>query len=196
MPPNDIDVSPDAFADVEEQLSDLLERHADDAKAPQAIIAGSTVRLQVPRNSGIQRVSHARNRQQDIAYTQLVNTFCEILASYLNQTSRDYMDLFLHEILVYDLKSPHADVFGPKTRFAIERALSAPHDYLGCSCCVSLKVRHCLNQTVDHRALTLYLAEWFEPQSASDGPTVPAIPGIRATHQRAGFTVGLRGDYW
>jgi origin recognition complex subunit 3 len=43
--------------------------------------------------------------------------------------------LFLSEVFMYDLKSPHTEVFQPKPRFAVERALASPHDYLGCECC-------------------------------------------------------------
>ncbi|KAG9714671.1 hypothetical protein KCU73_g16148, partial [Aureobasidium melanogenum] len=44
-------------------------------------------------------------------------------------------DLVFNEIFMYDLKSPHRDVFMPKPRAAIERALASPHDYLDCECC-------------------------------------------------------------
>jgi origin recognition complex subunit 3 len=42
-------------------------------------------------------------------------------------------------VLIYDLKSPHTEVFQPKPRFAIERALATPHDYLGCDCCSGME---------------------------------------------------------
>ncbi|KAI0397883.1 origin recognition complex subunit 3 N-terminus-domain-containing protein [Xylariaceae sp. FL0594] len=44
-------------------------------------------------------------------------------------------DMPFHEIWLYDSKVPHRDVFDPRPRIVVERALSRPHDYLGCSCC-------------------------------------------------------------
>ncbi|KAI1176736.1 origin recognition complex subunit 3 N-terminus-domain-containing protein [Nemania sp. FL0916] len=40
-----------------------------------------------------------------------------------------------NEIWLYDSKTPYRDVFIPRPRHVLERALSRPHDYLGCSCC-------------------------------------------------------------
>jgi origin recognition complex subunit 3 len=73
--------------------------------------------------------------KQDSAYSKFVNQAHDILEDYFSTNLINPQDIFLHEVFFYDLKSPHRDVFTPKPRFAIERALSAPHDYLGCSCC-------------------------------------------------------------
>ncbi|KAH0544505.1 hypothetical protein FGG08_001404 [Glutinoglossum americanum] len=73
--------------------------------------------------------------KQDSAYSKFVNQVHDILESYFSARFINPQDIFLHEIFFYDFKSPHRDVFAPKLRFAIERALSAPHDYLGCNCC-------------------------------------------------------------
>ncbi|KAI9770252.1 MAG: hypothetical protein M1840_003410 [Geoglossum simile] len=73
--------------------------------------------------------------KQDSAYSKFVNQVHDILEDYFSTHLINPQDIFLHEVFFYDLKSPHRDVFTPKPRFAIERALSAPHDYLGCSCC-------------------------------------------------------------
>ncbi|KAF2013289.1 origin recognition complex subunit [Aaosphaeria arxii CBS 175.79] len=73
--------------------------------------------------------------EQDRAYSDLVGKFNDELEQYLKQTLIDPREMFLSEILLYDLKSPHTEVFQPKPRFAIERALASPHDYLGCECC-------------------------------------------------------------
>ena len=72
---------------------------------------------------------------QDAAYTKIVDRVFEDLQSYFENTLVNPQDLFLNEILIYDSKSPHRDVFSPRPRHAIERALSSPHDYLGCECC-------------------------------------------------------------
>ena len=73
--------------------------------------------------------------EDDLAYSELVDRVDNILKDYLDECLIDPQTLFLHEILVYDLKSPHREVFAPKPRYAIERALSSPRDYLGCECC-------------------------------------------------------------
>lgn len=89
-----------------------------------------------------QKVSLSRQKpalsSQNLAYSELVARFTTQLAQYLHINLIDPRTIFLHEILIYDLKSPHLDVFMPKPRFAIERALNMPHDYLGCNCCKGL----------------------------------------------------------
>ncbi|KAL5115316.1 Origin recognition complex subunit 3 [Pleosporales sp. CAS-2024a] len=73
--------------------------------------------------------------EQDRAYSDLVGRFHDDVDAYFTAAFIDPQSLFLSEILVYDLLSPHTEVFQPKPRLAIERALAMPHDYLGCDCC-------------------------------------------------------------
>lgn len=73
--------------------------------------------------------------EQDRAYSDIVAGFYKELDDYFRLNLVDPRTLVLHEILIYDLKSPHSEVFQPKPRLAIERALATPHDYLGCNCC-------------------------------------------------------------
>lgn len=73
--------------------------------------------------------------KSDTAYTNILRQFTTALETHLASTLVDPKDLVFHEIFMYDLKSPHRDVFTPKPRGAIERALASPHDYLDCSCC-------------------------------------------------------------
>jgi origin recognition complex subunit 3 len=73
--------------------------------------------------------------EQDKAYSEIVARFYQQLESYFRFSLIDPKSLFLYEVLVFDLKSPLTDVFQPKPRLAIERALATPHDYLGCECC-------------------------------------------------------------
>ena len=86
-----------------------------------------------------QKVSLSKNistlSTQDSAYTKIVDRIYIILGDYFEITLINPQDLFLNEILIIDSKSPHREVFTPKPRFAIERALSSPQDYLGCDCC-------------------------------------------------------------
>ncbi|EKG09208.1 Origin recognition complex subunit 3 [Macrophomina phaseolina MS6] len=71
----------------------------------------------------------------DAAYSNIVEDLHGWLENYFEKVLVTPQDLFLYEAVVYDLRSPHKDVFTPKPRVAVERALSAPHDYLNCSCC-------------------------------------------------------------
>ena len=86
-----------------------------------------------------QKVSLSKNTStlsaQDGAYTKIVDRIHTNLRSYFDSSLVNPQDLFLNEILIFDSKSPHREVFAPKPRYAVERALSSPHDYLGCDCC-------------------------------------------------------------
>ncbi|KAF2026488.1 hypothetical protein EK21DRAFT_74048 [Setomelanomma holmii] len=73
--------------------------------------------------------------EQDKAYSDLVGRFHDELDAYFESAFIDPQTLVLSEVSIYDLKSPHTEVFQPRPRFAIERALATPHDYLGCECC-------------------------------------------------------------
>lgn len=77
--------------------------------------------------------------KQDREYSEIVNRVDGALREYFNQSLVNPKDLFLHEVLIYDAKAPYRDAFTPKPRFAVERALSSPHDYLACNCCESVE---------------------------------------------------------
>lgn len=73
--------------------------------------------------------------KSDAAYSDLLRRFIEALETHFDTTLINPKGLVFNEIFIYDLKSPHRDVFTPKPRAAIERALASPHDYLDCECC-------------------------------------------------------------
>lgn len=73
----------------------------------------------------------------DAAYSNLLRVFTVSFERYLAEALIDPRALVFNEIFMYDQKSPHRDVFTPKPRFAVERALAAPHDYLDCACCAA-----------------------------------------------------------
>ncbi|KAI4748009.1 hypothetical protein E4T50_01729 [Aureobasidium sp. EXF-12298] len=73
--------------------------------------------------------------KSDAAYSDILRRFILALESHFDNTLINPKDLVFNEIFIYDLKSPHRDVFTPKPRAAIERALASPHDYLDCECC-------------------------------------------------------------
>ncbi|KAK5019715.1 Origin recognition complex subunit 3 [Cryomyces antarcticus] len=96
----------------------------------------STLRTTVVAQKVELRKQKSNLSKKDSAYSELLKQFYDLIEIYFSDTLINPKDLFLHEVFLYDLKSPHRDVFMPKPRFAIERALSAPHDYLDCECCV------------------------------------------------------------
>lgn len=73
--------------------------------------------------------------REDASYSSLVERTSTALRAFFEKTLINPSNLFMHEVLIHDLKSPHRDAFAPKPRLAIERALGSPHDYLGCECC-------------------------------------------------------------
>ena len=86
-----------------------------------------------------QKVSLSRHRsvlsKDDTAYSRLVDRVNEGLQDFFKEHLIRPKDLPLHEIFLFDLKSPCRYAFMPLPRHAVERALSAPHDYLNCDCC-------------------------------------------------------------
>ena len=71
----------------------------------------------------------------DKSYSDLVKRINRIFQEYLEEKLGNVLGLPFHEVLVYDDKSLHRDTFTPRPRYAMERALGSPHDYLACSCC-------------------------------------------------------------
>ncbi|PGH18495.1 hypothetical protein AJ80_04465 [Polytolypa hystricis UAMH7299] len=72
----------------------------------------------------------AKLSKQDVEYTSFIERLHTELESYLSTHLIDPQSLFMHEVFIYDLRSPVKDAFAPRSRFAIERALFTPFDYL------------------------------------------------------------------
>lgn len=73
--------------------------------------------------------------EAEVNYTSLLDDFHDALKDHVSQNVRDPQQMFPIEVLMYDLPSTYRDVFNPQPRFAVERGLSRPHDYLGSECC-------------------------------------------------------------
>lgn len=117
---------------------DLAQLAADNSAQPlrsEDDLGSSTLRTTVVAQKVHLSKHKAELSKQDAAYTDLLRSFTDILEAYFHDTLVNYKDLPFHEIFVYDLKSPHREVFTPRPRHAIERALASPHDYLDCECC-------------------------------------------------------------
>ncbi|KAH9879309.1 hypothetical protein J1614_002748 [Plenodomus biglobosus] len=122
-----------------QELDNLLKNN--DTNAPlrtQHDVRNDSLRTTVVAQKVLLSKHKAALSEQDKAYSHLVGRFHDELDQYFSKSFIDPRTLFLAEILIYDLKSPHTEVFQPKPRFAIERALASPHDYLGCECCTGV----------------------------------------------------------
>ena len=118
------------------ELDSLIEKN--DTSTPlrtQHDVRNDSLRTTVVAQKVLLSKHKAALSEQDKAYSDLVGRFHDELDAYFESAFIDPQTLFLSEVLIYDLKSPHTEVFQPKPRFAIERALATPHDYLGCECC-------------------------------------------------------------
>ncbi|KAF3899000.1 Origin recognition complex subunit [Trichophyton interdigitale] len=72
----------------------------------------------------------AKLSNEELKYSELVDRLCDSIQNYLAEKLVNPKDLFLHECLIFDFKSPIRNTFTPKCRHTVERALSHPFDYL------------------------------------------------------------------
>lgn len=68
--------------------------------------------------------------EEDAEYTKIVDRLVALLQVHLTEALINPHELFLHEVFLFDLRNPLKETFAPRPRFAIERALSTPFDYL------------------------------------------------------------------
>lgn len=119
------------FQDVQNRLNDLLETYRDAAPLRSeyddrySVVKTTVVQQRVKLSKG-----KAKLPKQDIEYTKIVDRVQSMLESYLVETLVKPQDIFLHEVFLFDMRNPLKETFGPRPRFAIERALSNPFDYL------------------------------------------------------------------
>ena len=96
--------------------------------------------------------------KEEEEYSKCVKDVHDVMELYFSENLKGLEGLLLHEVFFYDLISPHRDVspsphlgmefthvltlnfpplkvFAPRSRYAVERALSRPQDYFGCTCC-------------------------------------------------------------
>ncbi|KAK5124240.1 hypothetical protein LTR85_001943 [Meristemomyces frigidus] len=134
----DADISmPESCNELVNQLNELVQAQ-DDEKKPlrsEDDLKNSTLRTTVVAQKVELSKQKSALSKQDTAYTAILRGFTDVLEKYFTDTLINPKDLLFHEIFVYDLKSPYREVFTPRPRHAIERALASPHDYLDCDCC-------------------------------------------------------------
>ncbi|EAW15103.1 putative origin recognition complex subunit 3 [Aspergillus clavatus NRRL 1] len=91
----------------------------------QSVVATTVVQQRVKLNKG-----KAKATKQSVEYTRIMDRLYVLLEEYLAGDLLRPQDLFLHEVFFIDMKNPLKETFTPRPRFAIERALSTPFDYL------------------------------------------------------------------
>ncbi|KAF3056347.1 Origin recognition complex subunit 3 [Daldinia childiae] len=114
----------DLQANAEEQGNVLRSKYSGQTKVLRTTVIAQKVQLSEDA---------ATLTDEDKAYTSLMDGLIEHLKEKLN--SDGAKDLLFNELWFFDSKSPYRDVFIPRPRGVVERALSRPHDYLNCSCC-------------------------------------------------------------
>lgn len=124
-------------ADIATELDELVraQEEGDKPLRSEEDVRNSTLRTTIQA----QKVELSKHKtslsQQDKDFTALLRRFTDMLEKFFNETLVDPRDLLFHEVFLYDLRSPHREVFTPRPRHAVERALTSPHDYLDCDCC-------------------------------------------------------------
>ena len=82
-----------------------------------------------------QRVELSRTAAQltpdELAYTKILDRVVTFISKIFQEKFIDPRALFLHEAFIYDGRMQLREAFQPRPRFAVERALSSPGDYLG-----------------------------------------------------------------
>lgn len=67
---------------------------------------------------------------QDLEYTKIIDRLVAALQEYFTEILIRPQELFMHEAFLFDLRNPLKENFAPRPRFAIERAMASPFDYL------------------------------------------------------------------
>ncbi|KAI1082866.1 origin recognition complex subunit 3 N-terminus-domain-containing protein [Whalleya microplaca] len=111
-------------ADVEEKGNILRSKYSGQSRVLRTTVVAQKVQLSQDT---------AALTSEDKAYTDLIDKLVDHLQGVLRCEKVE--DVPLNELWLFDSKTPYRDVFIPRPRVAIERALSRSHDYLGCSCC-------------------------------------------------------------
>ena len=135
-----LSISSDVRTQTEAIINDLEDLIAAQEDSKQPLRSEDDMKNSTLRTTVIaQKVELSKQKstlsKQDAAYTSIVRRFSDLLEKHCLEKLVGAKDLVLNEVFVYDMKSPYQQVFTPRPRHAVERALAAPHDYLSCDCC-------------------------------------------------------------
>ena len=113
-------------ADLRSNGTPLRSEYDDHHDSLQTAIVGQRVQLKRRK---------ATLSKGDASYSAIVDRVEAVLNGFFGRYLIDPKDLPLHEILLVDSRNACKEAFAPAPRAAVERALSAPRDYLACDCC-------------------------------------------------------------
>lgn len=123
-------------------LSEMTEQIA--SLQAESQLKGKPLRSQYSAQSKVLRTTVIAQRVQlsqdesnltdeDKGFTELLDRLVRFLS--MRISCRPAESNFLHELWMYESKTPYKDVFIPRPGTIFERALSRPQDYLACACC-------------------------------------------------------------
>ncbi|OQE00606.1 hypothetical protein PENVUL_c049G00932 [Penicillium vulpinum] len=123
-------ISPEVDA-IQEELSTLLDRCSESGP----LRSGYNINSTVTKTTVVQQRIRLSKGQADLSeqaveYTNIVDRVIALLQVHLTETLINPQNLFLHEAFLFDLRNPLKETFAPRPRFATERALATPFDYL------------------------------------------------------------------
>ncbi|KAL2824524.1 origin recognition complex subunit 3 N-terminus-domain-containing protein [Aspergillus cavernicola] len=119
------------FRDIETDLRALLQTHKgpdplrSEYDSQNSVIGTTIVQQRVKLNQG-----KAKLPEECVKYTGIIDCSHALLSSYFGTILIRPQELAFHEAFLLDMRNPIKEVFAPRPRFAIERALSNPFDYL------------------------------------------------------------------
>lgn len=119
------------FGEIYEELKTLQQAHP----GPEPIRSEHDARYSIVQTTVVKqqvrlRKSKAKVPQESVEYTKIVDRLYATAETYFAKCLVRPQDLFLHEIFLFDFRNPLKETFTPRPRYAIERALSNPFDYL------------------------------------------------------------------
>ncbi|KAJ6014000.1 hypothetical protein N7540_008591 [Penicillium herquei] len=119
------------LTDVQADLKTLLETYSDSLPLRSEYnVNSSVVKTTVVQQRVLLTKGKANLRKQDVEFTQIIDRLVSALQVYFAETLISPQELFMHEAFLFDLRNPLKETFTPRPRFAIERALTSPFDYL------------------------------------------------------------------
>ncbi|KAJ5246995.1 hypothetical protein N7468_001978 [Penicillium chermesinum] len=119
------------LAEIQNDLKSLMEEHPDsrpfhsEYNINNSVVTTTVVHQRVKLTKG-----KANLRAQDVEYNKIIDRLAGAFIEYFSETLIRPTDLFMNEAFLFDLRNPLKEVFTPRPRFAIERALATPFDYL------------------------------------------------------------------
>ncbi|KAL4802890.1 origin recognition complex subunit 3 N-terminus-domain-containing protein [Aspergillus unguis] len=119
------------FQVIEAEFRSLIKTHEgseplrSEYDSQSSVIGTTIVKQRVKLNTG-----KANLPEEYIKYTKIIDRLHAMLTSYFETTLVFPQEIPFHEAFLLDMRNPIKEVFAPRARFAIERALSNPFDYL------------------------------------------------------------------